>query len=112
MYQIIVNNEIIGCVEHPTFIRINPKNGCFNSCDRKDAVGIVYCGKNYNLFNTDGIGETETAYVREVDSADVVEADRIAVEQSMTDMYLDMVEMGQQVTDLYLDVIGGNTSDV
>ena len=79
---------------------MNRRNGSYNLCDETEATGIVYDGKRYNLTDTNEVDGEGTAVVAHVDIADVLEKQRVGLEQTITDLQLDNIELQQRVTAL------------
>ena len=100
MYDIIINGTHAGYAENLAFIKMNRRNGSYNLCDEAEATGIVYDGKRYNLTDTNEVDGEGTATVVHVDIADVLEAQRVELEQTITDLQLDNIELQQRVTAL------------
>ena len=102
MYKIITNTGETYLTEKPNFIRKH-ENGCFVLTDEATAEGVAYNGTPY-LF-ADG------AICCEVDTFDVVTQEdaknREAVEQAITDLYLDGIQAQQDITDIQLQLLGG-----
>ena len=102
MYKIITHTGETHLTEKPNFIRKH-KNGCFVLTDEATAEGVAYNGTPY-LF-ADG------AICYEVDTFDVVTQEdaknREAVEQAITDLYLDGIQAQQDITDIQLQLLGG-----
>ena len=102
MYKIITNTGETYLTEKPNFIRKH-ENGCFVLTDEETAEGVAYSGTPY-LF-ADG------AICCEVDTFDVVTQEdaknREAVEQAITDLYLDGIQAQQDITDIQLQLLGG-----
>ena len=100
MYDIIINNAHVAYAENLAFIKLNRRNGSYNLCDEAEATGIVYDGKRYNLTDKNEIDGDGMAVVANVDIADVLEAQRVGLEQTITDLQLDNIELQQRVTAL------------
>ena len=100
MYDIIINNAHVAYAENLAFIKLNRCNGSYNLCDETEATGIVYDGKRYNLTDTNEVDGEGTAVVAHVDIADVLEKQRVGLEQTITDLQLDNIELQQRVTAL------------
>ena len=102
MYKIITNIGETYLTEKPNFIRKH-ENGCFVLTDEATAEGVAYSGTPY-LF-ADG------AICCEVDTFDVVTQEdaknREAVEQAITDLYLDGIQAQQDITDIQLKLLEG-----
>ena len=102
MHKIITNTGETYLTEKPNFIRKH-ENGCFVLTDEATAEGVAYNGTPY-LF-ADG------AICCEVDTFDVVTQEdaknREAVEQAITDLYLDGIQAQQDITDIQLQLLGG-----
>ena len=102
MYKIITNTGETHLTEKPNFIRKH-ENGCFVLTGEAMAEGVAYNGTPY-LFN-DGV------ICCEVDTFDVVTQEdaknREAVEQAITDLYLDGIQAQQDITDIQLQLLGG-----
>ena len=102
MYKIIINTGETHLTEKPNFIRKH-ENGCFVLTDEAMAEGVAHNGTPY-LF-ADG------TICCEVDTFDVVTQEdaknREAVEQAITDLYLDGIQAQQDITDIQLQLLGG-----
>ena len=102
MYKIITNTGETHLTEKPNFIRKH-KNGCFVLTDEAMAEGMAYNGTPYLFAN--GV------ICCEVDTFDVVTQEdaknREAVEQAITDLYLDGIQAQQDITDIQLQLLGG-----
>ena len=102
MYKIITNTGETHLTEKPNFIRKH-ENGCFVLTDEVSAEGVAYNGKPY-LFSDGSV-------CCEVDTFDVISKEdtenREAVEQSITDLYLDGIQAQQDITDIQLQLLGG-----
>lgn len=69
MFHIITTNGVeLGYTEQVRYIKINERNGCFNACNKNEAIGIAFQSNPYNLFGHSEIAEAETVIVVEVDS--------------------------------------------
>ena len=102
MYKIINNTGETYLTEKPTFIRKH-KNGCFVLTDEATAEGVAYHGTPY-LF-TDGVQVCEVDDYEVVTQEDV--KNREAVEQAITDLYLDGIQAQQDITDIQLQLLEG-----
>ena len=100
MYDIIINNAHVAYAENLAFIKLNRRNGSYNLCDEAEATGIVYDGKRYNLTDTNEVDGGGTAVVAHIDMDDVLEKQRVGLEQTITDLQLDNIELQQRVTAL------------
>lgn len=100
MYKITIDETHAGYIEKPTFIYLNSKNGCFNICDEQAATGIVFNGEPYDLTGTAGCGVGKAAIAQEIDAADVLAAQRVELEQTITDLQLDNLELQVRVAEL------------
>ena len=102
MYKIITHTGETYLTEHPNFIRKH-ENGCFVLTDEATAEGVAYNGTPY-LF-VDGV------ICCEVDTFDVVTQEdaknREAMEQAITDLYLDGIQAQQDITDIQLQLLEG-----
>lgn len=102
MYKIITNAGETHLTEKPNFIRKH-ENGCFVLTDVNHAEGVAHHGTPY-LFK-DG------AQVCEVDDYEIVTQEdaknREAVEQAITDLYLDGIQAQQDITDIQLQLLEG-----
>ena len=102
MYKIITPTGEQFLTEKINYIRVH-KNGVYLLTDVNHAEGVAYHGTPY-LFK-DG------AICCEVDTFDVVTQEdaknREAVEQSLTDLYLDGVQAQQDLTDLQIQILEG-----
>ncbi|MBR1646163.1 MAG: hypothetical protein IJ685_05220 [Selenomonadaceae bacterium] len=69
MYKIINANggAVIGRTETPRFIRKKISTGCFVNAAEKDAQGIAFQSKPYNLQGRDGVGAEKTVILVEFD---------------------------------------------
>lgn len=100
MYDIIINNAHVAYAENLAFIKLNRRNGSYNLCDEAEATGIVYDGKRYNLTDENKVDSDGMAVIAHVDIADVLEKQRVGLEQTITDLQLDNIELQQRVTAL------------
>lgn len=100
MYDIIINNAHVAYAENPAFIKLNRRNGSYNLCDEAEATGIVYDGKRYNLTDANEVDSEGVATVVHIDMDDVLEKQRVELEQTITDLQLDNIELQQRVTAL------------
>lgn len=102
MYKIITYTGETHLTEKPNFIRKH-ENGCFVLTDEATSDGVAYHGTPY-LFK-DG------AMMCEVDDYEVVAQEdaknREAVEQAITDLYLDGIQAQQDITDIQLQLLEG-----
>lgn len=102
MYKIITNIGETHLTEKPNFIRKH-ENGCFVLTDEAMAEGVAYNGTPYLFANG--------AICCEVDTFDVVTQEdaknREAVEQAITDLYLDGIQAQQDITDIQLQLLEG-----
>lgn len=102
MYRITSPTGEQFLTEKVNYIRVH-RNGVYLLTDVNHAEGVAYHGTPY-LFK-DG------AMVCEVDTFDVVTQEdaknREAVEQSLTDLYLDGVQAQQDLTDLQIQILEG-----
>ena len=100
MYDIIINNAHVAYAENLAFIKLNRRNGSYNLCDEAEATGIVYDGKRYNLTDANEVDGEGVATVSHIDMDDVLEAQRVELEQTITDLQLDNIELQQRITAL------------
>lgn len=100
MYDIIINGNHAAYAENMAFIKLNRRNGSYNLCDEAEASGIVYDGKRYDLTGKNEVDGEGTAIVAHVDAADVLAAQRIEMEQTITDLQLDNIELQQRIAAL------------
>ena len=100
MYDIIINNAHVAYAENLAFIKLNRRNGSYNLYDEAEATGIVYDGKRYNLTDTNEVDGGGTAVVAHIDMDDVLEKQRVGLEQTTTDLQLENIELQQRVTAL------------
>lgn len=102
MYKIHTPSGETFLTEKPNFIRVH-KNGVYLLTDVNHAEGVAHHGTPY-LFK-DG------AQVYEVDDYEVVTQEdsknREAVEQAITDLYLDGIQAQQDITDIQLQLLEG-----
>ena len=102
MYKIITHTGETYLTEKPNFIRKH-ENECFVLTDEAMAEGVAYNGTPYLFANG--------AICCEVDTFDVVTQEdaknREAVEQAITDLYLDGIQAQQDITDIQLQLLGG-----
>lgn len=100
MYKIFSDNSLLGYVENPTYIYLNPNNGCYNATTKDKATGIVFNGEVYNLEGTSGLDKPNTALIVEVDSGEVVVTQRTSVEQTITDLMIENIYLQQEIDEL------------
>ena len=100
MYDIIINNAHVAYTENLAFIKLNRRNGSYNLCDEAEATGIVYDGRRYNLTDANEVDGEGVAIVTHIDMTDVLEKQRVGLEQTITDLQLDNIELQQRVTAL------------
>ena len=102
MYRITTPAGKTHLTEKVTYVRQH-SSGVFLITDQKRAEGVGYHG-NFYLF-ADG------AQVCEVDDYEVVTQEdaknREAVEQAITDLYLDGIQAQQDITDIQLQLLEG-----
>ena len=102
MYRIITPTGETFLTEKVNYIRVH-KSGVYLLTDVNHAEGVAYHGTPY-LFS-DG------AQVCEVDDYEVVTQEdaknREAVEQAITDLYLDGIQAQQDITDIQLQLLEG-----
>ena len=102
MYRITTPSGEIILTEKVNYIRVH-KNGVYLLTDVNHAEGVAHHGTPY-LFK-DG------AQVYEVDDYEVVTQEdsknREAVEQAITDLYLDGIQAQQDITDIQLQLLEG-----
>lgn len=67
MYRILKDGACLGLTEKVNYIRIQ-ENGCFTLCPERDASGIVFEGKVYNLLEGELPGAEGTVVLEEADS--------------------------------------------
>lgn len=68
MYRIIkTDGTEVGVTDSVTYIKLNP-NGAYMLSSKEDAVGVVFDGITYNLFNHNEIPTAETVIVSAYDS--------------------------------------------
>ena len=102
MYRITTPSGEFIMTEKVNYIRVH-KSGTYLLTDVNRAEGVAHHGTPY-LFK-DG------AICCEVDTFDVVTQEdtknREAVEQAITDLYLDGIQAQQDITDIQLQLLGG-----
>ena len=102
MYRITTPSGESILTEKVNYIRVH-KNGVYLLTDVNHAEGVAHHGTPY-LFK-DG------AQVYEVDDYEVVTQEdsknREAVEQAITDLYLDGIQAQQDITDIQLQLLEG-----
>ena len=102
MYRITTPSGESILTERANYIRVH-KNGVYLLTDVNHAEGVAHHGTPY-LFK-DGV------QICEVDTFDVVTQEdaknREAVEQAITDLYLDGIQAQQDITDIQLQLLGG-----
>ena len=102
MYRITTPAGESILTEKVNYIRVH-KSGVYLLTDVNHAEGVAYHGTPY-LFS-DG------AQVHEVDDYEVVTQEdaknREAVEQAITDLYLDGIQAQQDITDIQLQLLEG-----
>ena len=89
MFRITTTKGVeLGLTEEVVYIRVNARNGCFNRCDKKDAIGVAFHGNPYNLFGHKELPDLETVIVSEVDGGDKVyktEQENIALTEQLAE---------------------------
>ena len=102
MYRITTPSGASILTEKVNYIRVH-KSGVYLLTDVNHAEGVAYHGTPY-LFK-------DRAQVAEVDAFDVVTQEdaknREAVEQAITDLYLDGIQAQQDITDIQLQLLEG-----
>lgn len=102
MYRITTPSGETILTEKVNYIRVH-KSGVYLLTDVNHAEGVAYHGTPY-LFK-------EGAHVYEVDDYEVVMQEdtknREAVEQAITDLYLDGIQAQQDITDIQLQILEG-----
>ena len=102
MYHIATPTGETHLTEKITYVRQH-SSGVFLITNQKHAEGINYHGVNYVF--------AEGAQLHEVDAFDVLTQEdaknREAVEQELTDQYLDGIQAQQDITDIQLQLLGG-----
>ena len=68
MFRIITTKGTeVGITESVRYIKISEHNGCFIRCMQKDAIGVAFNSKPYNLEGHSDIPDAETVRVIEID---------------------------------------------
>lgn len=102
MYRITTPTGETHLTEKITYVRKH-SSGVFLITDQKKAEGVSYQGNSY-LF-TDGVQVCEVDDYEVVTQEDV--KNREAVEQAITDLYLDGIQAQQDITDIQLQLLEG-----
>jgi hypothetical protein len=98
MFRIITTNGVeLGLTEEVIYIRVNERNGCFNRCDKKDAIGVAFKSNPYNLLGHNELPELETVIVSEVDGGDEV----YRTEQENAALAQQLAETDEAAIELY-----------
>lgn len=71
MYQVLVENSVIGLCESPYYIK-KKQNGIIIETNESDATGIVFDNSVYNLIGHNDFPEKSFANVHEIDSGEYV----------------------------------------
>jgi hypothetical protein len=98
MFRIVTTKgKELGLTEKVNYIRINKRNGCFNSCDKKDAIGVALENTAYNLFGHEDIQEAETVLVVEVDGGHEVSSTK----ENAAELATQLAETDEAAIELY-----------
>lgn len=118
MYRIMKKSgELVGLTESPIWIYKN-KNGCYVSCERSKADGVVCLGTPYSLFRKN-LDDLEEVLVLEVDAGSTLvsktdyeiqlaETDEIAISLYETTLMQDIINNEQDlaIIEIY-EAMGG-----
>lgn len=111
MYKITtIDGTLINYSDSVFYIKRH-SNGAFLFCKEKDATGISFKGRAYHLVGrNDEEGYTDgEVIVYSIDSAEVIKDEdkinREAVEQALTEQWLDGIQTQQDLTDLMIEII-------
>lgn len=89
MFRIITTNGVeLGVTETVNYIKKNPRNGCFNTCEEKDAIGVSFKSNPYNLFGHADIADVETVLVVKIDGGneiDSVKAQNVSLTEQLAE---------------------------
>lgn len=98
MFRIVTINGVdLGLTEDVRYIKVNERNGCYNRCDRKDAVGVAFHGVPYNLIGHETIANAETVVVCEVDAGDTL----VELQQAENGLAEQLAETDEAAIELY-----------
>ena len=67
MYRLTLGDKIIGVFEKVTFTKRSPSSGCFISCSKSEADGVVADGKIYAITNSEDYKEYDHVAVEDID---------------------------------------------
>lgn len=67
MYKLTQGNKTIGVFEKVIFTKKSPSSGCFISCSRGEADGIIAGGKTYAITNSEDYNEYDQVVVEDID---------------------------------------------
>ena len=127
MFRIITTEGVeLGLTEDVRYIKRNERNGCFNRCDKADAIGVAFHSIPYNLRGHSDIPDTDTVFVVEVDGGDklynvgedtialaeqLAETDEAAIELYEANLALEQVNADQDeaIIEIY-EMIGETTN--
>ena len=98
MFRIVTTTgKELGFTEQVRYIKINERNGCFNACDQKDAIGVAFKSTPYNLFGHSDIADAETVLVVQVDSGEEV----YRTEKTVQNLTEQLAETDEAAIELY-----------
>lgn len=86
MFQIILNNEVIGFADKPVYVK--KKDGIWINCKGAEAEAIAFESVAY-----------EGAVAKEVESYLIMDEKNASVEQALTDIEITQIEDEQMLTD-------------
>jgi len=67
MYKIIKGGAVVAMTDVPAFVRINPRNGCYNLCDWEQAEGVALTGSVYRIQGRPSSIQAEEVVLQPVD---------------------------------------------
>lgn len=74
MFKIITTSGVqLGITEKVTYIKYSKARTCFVEATEKDAIGVVFNNKQYNLRGHTEIPEADTIFIREFNGGKLVE---------------------------------------
>lgn len=98
MFRITTTDGVtLGYTETIRYIKINPRNGCFNACDKKDAIGVAYKSNPYNLLGHSDIADVPTVFVTEFDGGSELRR----LEQENSSLKTHLAETDEAAIELY-----------
>ena len=98
MFRIITTDGVeLGITEEVRYIKINQRNGCFNACDKKEAIGIAFQSNPYNLFGHEEITDVKTVLVVPVDGGTEISS----LQKKNAELTTQLAETDEAAIELY-----------